>query len=271
MKRSIIKFLATLAALMLLPSADAEITARVYPGYQFNESERPTVSTLNLLGTPTIEITGTLGGTNVALGAGTVSGTMLMDSVAGEGLEYDGESPRGLRIAAAAAGLGLGGGGGAALSNKVDGVRLVITNDTITLSAPTNTLVGGGASNLFSLSSHFDTTNSVLALKQFTSFEYTISSDVVLNTNHSLGVTPSQLRCVLVCKVDNAGYVIGDEVDAAGVFNSATGVPSFTWGGSATNVFLAAQFGTLAVKNKSNGSNADLTLNRWRAKVYARP
>lgn len=276
------------AACLLALEARAEITATVYPGYQFNSTERPTTSTLNLLGRPTISITGTLGGTNVSLGAGTVSGTMLMDSVAGSNLTYNGATPRGLviqdsgvsinQINVAIAGDGLGGGGGFPLSNKVDNVRIKIISDVVSFSVTTNTLVGGGANNLLALGAGlaisggtiFVTNLPAASLSAFSSIEYSLSSGQIADTNHSLGSTPRFLNWVMICKTSDNGYAVGDEVPVSAVQNS-TGDPSFVGGANATNVFIVFASSGASIRNKSTGNLGTITTARWNTKCYAAP
>lgn len=76
-----------------------QLTATVTPGYSFSDGERPTVGTLNQLGTPTVEIAGTVSG-SVGLAAGTVSGVHLTDSVVdGRFTVYTNSTPRAITIA----------------------------------------------------------------------------------------------------------------------------------------------------------------------------
>lgn len=262
-----------LCALVLIPVlyAYADLTISISPGYQFTEGERPSVSTLNLLGTPSAQVTGTLGGTNVSLGANTVSGTMLFDSVAGFGLGWDGGSPRGLYISSEAAGDGLGGGDGEALSNKVDNVRIILANDAITLSVPTNTLVGGGESNLLSLGDGLTIADGTLLLTNFVSYEYPLSNGMSVNTNHSLGITPKIVNWVFVCKTNDAGYAPGDEVSVWSFYNDDSHRPTVSGGVNGTNVFMNAAYTAINVRRKDTGLDGGITATRWRAKCYARP
>ena len=101
-----------LVSLLLLlggNAAMATLTVTIAPGYQFGSGERPTTSTLNLLGLPTATITGTVDG-STGLSAGSVTGTLLADSVAdGVTINYNSSSPRALAVTVA--GLYNGGGG----------------------------------------------------------------------------------------------------------------------------------------------------------------
>lgn len=78
-------FFAILCSLLLAGGPVwATLTARVTPGYQFSDSERPTTSTLNALATPTITIYGTVDG-STGLTPDSVTGDMLSSSVADSG------------------------------------------------------------------------------------------------------------------------------------------------------------------------------------------
>lgn len=252
----------------------ADLTITIYPGKQFSQGDRPTIQDLNQLGTPTAQVTGTLGGTNIALGAGTVSGTMLMDSVAGSNLTWNAASPRGLvvknsgisfyQLATAAFGTGLTGGGGVA----VEVTNVPVTRITVT----TNTIVGGGPGNYLTVGNGLHASAGTLSLSNFTSIEYSLASGLVADTNHNLGTTPVMVRWVLVCKTADLGFSVGDEVDVAHFYNNVTANQQFSSGGNATNVFLLLRdTGNINVRKKSDGDDGSITASRWRAKAYARP
>lgn len=273
------RFLSLILLVILILPASAEITATVYPGYQFSANERPTTGNLNLLGRPTILVSGTLGGTNVALAANSVTTTMMSDTLPGTNLLWDGSSPRKLVIADSGvgtnqistniAGLGLGGGGGAPLSNKLDNAFLIITNDVVTISLSNFT-------NLISILStniaRYWTTN-YPATNSFTSYEYPIATGLIINTNHGLGATPRDWRMVVVCKTaDTSGYAVGDEVDARMLDKNAEFDTIIGGGANATNVFASCvSVTTLLINNKTNGAEAAFTEANWKLKIYARP
>jgi hypothetical protein len=277
-----------LMGLMWVGVARAEITATVTPGHQFSVGERVTVSTLNLLGTPTIEITGTLGGTNVALGAGTVSGTVLMDSVAGSNLTWNGESPRGLvianagvgtnQIAAEIAGTALTGGTGLPLSVQVD--TNTITVDAANQLALANSLYGStnrimatdadGVITNVTTTNYFTTSGGQLALRGYDSAEYALAAGTTLaDVAHGLGATPRYIRSVLVCSTAEKGFLVGDEIDLATGPLSANGPIQVT--ANATNVLARCREQAPAVLRKDNGSADNITAANWKFKFYARP
>lgn len=272
--------MAMLLGLGLALNAAAEITATVYPGYQFSANERPTTAALNLLGRPTIYITGTLGGTNVALGANSVTTTMMSDTLPGTNLSWDASSPRKLviadsgvdtnQIAVGIAGLGLGGGGGAPLSNKTDNVYLQITNDvlTISLSGFTN-LIGAISTNVANTYARYYATNYPVT-NSFVSYTYAVADGLIANTNHSLGATPRHVEWRLVCATTDAGYAVGDEILASSLNGDDDSV--FILGANATNVFaVCGGLSNIRIKHKSTGATANFTEANWGLKCYATP
>lgn len=281
---------------VLCCSARAELTATVYPGYTLSANERPTTAILNLLARPTVTVSGTLGGTNVGLAANSVSGAMLMTSVVDDDtIEFfDNGGVTAMRvkaynigtnvIGANIAGLGLGGGNGFALSNKTDNATITITNDVLTLMSNlspvyvtwvTNTVLGAsthGTNAQLTVSSGFDLQTNTLALRQWTSAEYSFASaGTIISTNHGLGATPTWVRAVLVCKTNDLDWTAGQEVGLESVYNSGGGSP-FNVAANTTTLTATANagFNSHAMINTS-GNGVNITTVRWRIKVYARP
>jgi len=244
----------------------------------------------------TYAITGSIGGTNAGLSAGSVSGTMLMDSVVDNVTVQFVGSPRGIQVMdaginidqinSAIAGNGLGGGSGAALSNKTDNVTITITNDVLTLCSnlpvrylawTTNTLLGAstyGTNANLSLSSDFRLETNTLSIvySTFVSGEYAFDiAGTIVNTNHSLGTTPTYVRAVLVCKTNDLSWTAGQEVGIDCVYNSGGGVP-FNIAASSTQISMSANtaYNSYAMI-KSDGNGNLITTVRWRLKIYARP
>src|SRR5258708_37416 len=76
----------------------ATLTVTITPGYEYRVLTGPRAATLTVPGTPTATITGTVDG-STGLSAGSVSGTLLADSVPdGVTLHYNGASPRQLAV-----------------------------------------------------------------------------------------------------------------------------------------------------------------------------
>ena len=87
-----------LALLMAVQPVWADLVATVSPGYIFSPGENPSTDTLNLLGEPTILISGTVSGTT-GLTAGSVTGTLLADGLPdGVYLTWNTAGPRQLTL-----------------------------------------------------------------------------------------------------------------------------------------------------------------------------
>jgi len=105
--------------------------------------------------------------------------------------------------------------------------------------------------------------------KGFTSAEQTITSAGSLSLAHGLGVKPILTQVSLVCKIADAGYSVGDDIDI-GVGNMPT-----TRGLSVnrTTTSIEIRFGTevgaLYYVNKTTGGAAVLTNANWKLIVRA--
>lgn len=285
-----------------LQTSFADLTATVTPGYTFGSTERPTTSTLNRLGTPSIVISGTIGGTNAGLAAGSVNGSHLAAGVVdGVTISFTNSSPQALRVRTPGlAGPGLTGATeGGELTNNVDGVRITITNDVVTLatnipliylSCPSNyTTIGTGSGYLTNISltafaEKMTNTpalitvagNNTNALYQVTNYftSTTVDRSVwavsagadLINEAHGLGAVPRFVRAVLVCTTAELDYSIGDEVSS----------DQAEYGdGAALKVIATA---THVIVRKKANANVFLeidgvTLDRddWSIRVYAKP
>lgn len=101
----------------------------------------------------------------------------------------------------------------------------------------------------------------------------TVGGTVIANTAHGLAGLPRRVRWVLVNQTAEFGYAQNDEVDIATINTdpSSNFYPSFTWGASATNVWLLVN-GTVSppgILNKATAATVSLTLANWKAKCYA--
>jgi hypothetical protein len=286
-----------LCSLLFTVPVLADLQATVTPGHVFGASERPTTSTLNRLGQPTITITGTVGGTNANISAASINGTMLVNGLPGSNLTYDGSSPRSIviknsgvgsnQVDAAIAGFGLTGGGGAYFKVNIDSNSIVSTADgdgiQVTNLQPwritwtTNTILGAtpyGTNAAIGLPAgwYISTNLTLSAAGGFTSGETDVGlpSDVA----HSLGLKPGIVNWVFICKTSDAGYAVGDELPMSQVEDITASQP-FNYGANSTNVFYRPYSGvaglTLRLYNKSSGALDTFTLARWKAKCYARP
>lgn len=147
------------SALCPLTSALADLTITGTPGFTFSDSPagRPSVANLNRALRFTYQVSGTVGGTNAGIAAGSITPVMFAASVAGSNLvlttsglviSNNGVTP--FSLSPAVAGSGLSGGGGTALSVNVDTNTIAYSGgDTITLApaavSPTNVYYATGA------------------------------------------------------------------------------------------------------------------------------
>jgi len=295
-------FLILILILILIPAHAATnfLNATVRPGYVYGANERPTTSTLNRLGNPTIEITGTIDG-SAGIAAGTVTGTLLSDSLPGTNLTYDGSSPRKLvlknsgvgsnQLDAVVFGFGLTGGGGAYAQVNIDSNSIVTTADgdgiQVTNLQPwriawmTNTIIAAtpyGTNAAVALPAGWYVAGSSLIASNalgFTSNESNIVNGAICDVAHGLGVTPANVNWVFVCKTNDAGYAVGDELEMNQVTEADTSAVRFTHGANSTNVFCTAfssvTASTLRLYTKSTGALDVMTAVKWRIKCYARP
>lgn len=276
---STVRLLALLAIAYCLStiSARAELRATVTPGHTFSAGDRPTTDTLNQLGQPSVEITGTIDG-SVGLTAASVTGVHLANSVPdGVTIGYTNTTPRSLRviplsigtnqISANIAGVGLAGGGGVPLRAQGDTNTITTSTNGITLN--TNSIPGFGillATNSLQLSlAHFTSTNN-LAVP---------TNDVVWTNAHGLGVVPEIVRAVLVCSNANLSYAPGMELNLNNiVFANATQVANVS--ADSTNVYITIQGTTngnwlARALTPANNSYAAITRTNWGIKIRARP
>lgn len=295
----------TLLWLLTLP-AKADLTVTVTPGYQFSPLERPTVDTLNALGIPTITVSGTLGGTNVAIAAGSITGTMLSGTVVdGVTLDFDGSSPRAIEIMTQGVytnnlntndfGQGLAGGldtkvhvviDANTIQTNVNGqlyvnttnLALRITISPTNTSGITNSIIGAGADGLntnLTLGNTFTISNGVLRLTHFvsTNVNITAHNGFTLSLPHGLSNAPTVLRWVLVCTTAELGYSVGDELDLSTVGDSGSGSVHWNYGANSTNAFIVARNNNnIQLYNfTTQGTGSTITLSSWKFKCYAYP
>lgn len=272
-------------------NAGADLTAHVAPGYTFGANERADTAKLNRLGLPTITISGTLDGTNAGISAGSINANMFSASVVDNvTLDFTNSSPQAIRIKAegvgprevraAVAGAGLAGGAGTALSVTVDGTSITITNDVLSLSTnlsphflriPSGSIAiggpdGSGTNVTLAVFSSYIQTNAT-----YTSSDLTVSAAATANNAHNLGFRPSYVRLVWVCAETDAGYSVGDEIDALCV-QASSGGTLFSYGANATHVFFAtvSSIPSVFTYHKSTGAVTFITLSKWRVRIYAR-
>lgn len=97
----------------------------------------------------------------------------------------------------------------------------------------------------------------------------TVDGGGITNIAHGLPGTPQRVRWVATCAIANAGYAVGDEVDASRFADSGGQLPAWGFGANATNVWIS--FTRRGKINRKDGtSNYDaITEADWRVKCYA--
>ena len=128
--------------------------------------------------------------------------------------------------------------------------------------------------NYTNVASGTTNTGNTLLFTSFTSQEFTLPAvgvgGVVANVAHGFSKTPADVRWVLICKTNNVGYIVGDEVDVNGLLSGQPLV--FCNGANSTNVFLIMNnTGGPQIINKTTFNNSSITMGSWKAKCYARP
>jgi hypothetical protein len=121
----------------------------------------------------------------------------------------------------------------------------------------TNTLTGG--TNQIAYTNQLPVT--------FTSGESNLVTGSAIDVAHGLGGTPQSVRFVLVCKIAQKGYSIGDEVESAAWHTAGT--TTSAGGANSTNVFLTMGSATPNIYDKGSASDSPVTAIDWRLKAYA--
>lgn len=112
-----------------------------------------------------------------------------------------------------------------------------------------------------------------LAGLRFVSSQVTVASGLLVNEAHGLSFTP-RVQAVLVCKADDNGFVVDDEVSVSPIERDT----SETWmyaGADSVKVWVVckSQGGALRIPNKTTGTLTDLTGftdgTKWKIKVVA--
>lgn len=108
--------------------------------------------------------------------------------------------------------------------------------------------------------------------KSYESTEQTITAGGLLTLAHGLGVAPKLITGRLVCQTAEAGYSVGDIIEASLSVNTTSGTTAanavlF----DATNITVRFFSGTSAfiAANKSSGAAASLTNASWKLLVRA--
>lgn len=255
-------------SLVLAPlAAWGQLTATVTPGYSFAPGEFPTTATLNLLGTPTIQIQGTISGT-VGLGARSVSGDHLMDSVVDNvTLDFKPTSPRELEVKSGGISAGQIGYGqvygtniasatitasnigpaqvygtniaqatinytniqaGGVLGTNIGNATVTSTNIAAGAVYGTNIDNGSIGTGLQKVGNVISATTTIAASS--TASIPGAGTLTALTVTHGLPSTPGYLRVVLVCQTADGSFSAGDELDGAGFYRFNSGSGPFSLG-----------------------------------------
>jgi hypothetical protein len=104
----------------------------------------------------------------------------------------------------------------------------------------------------------------------YTSAEQTITAAALLTLAHSLVVAPKMIEYILICKVIDNNWAVGDEVRVApsAGLNVSTGFMSWA---DTTNIYVryASDAAPIRLLNKTTGSTFSATLASWRLIVKA--
>jgi hypothetical protein len=114
--------------------------------------------------------------------------------------------------------------------------------------------------------------------QKFVSPEYSLTNkSYYIAENHGLPGVPQMLRWVLVCKTNELGYEVGDEVSAVGLVNNSDNSKHDAESANSTQVFFtfSANGGAMQLPNKTNPiapatlSNVSSVISNWKLKCYA--
>lgn len=85
-----------------------------------------------------------------------------------------------------------------------------------------------------------------------------------------LPMIPTLVRAVLVCKVTDQGYAVGDEIEATNLMQGSTSLAGVTVATSAGRIEVFAS-PVLSVRQKSSpaGAAVQLTMTNFSLKIYA--
>lgn len=103
----------------------------------------------------------------------------------------------------------------------------------------------------------------------FTLSGITLGTGARTNVAHGLATPPRFLSCVLICRTNDLGYVVGDRI-AIDAVESTSDERALLVGCNATNVFLI-QRNDPAMKtiDKSTGANSVMDPPSWTATIFA--
>lgn len=209
----------------------ADLTITATPGFVFSDSSsgRPTVANLNRALNFTYLISGTIGGTNAGLAAGSVNVSHLASSVGGSnimvtssGLVVSNNAIGVNQLNSTIAGAGLGGGGGTALVINCDSNTIVNTGDIIG--------VGTGLSNV-NVSA-----NAAIAASKLGFTTNTVLGSTAYGTNGNLSLSNLTVSGTTLMAVTYHASVIFDPTASGATVLASNNVSSVTR--SSTGIYV---------------------------------
>jgi len=162
------------------------------------------------------------------------------------------------------------------VTNLYFGTNTLLFTNNITVTA----LVAGDLIPFQDEQQHTNNTMTLGALLAWFTNAVPVTSYVSTNTNflstvtrtftHGLGVTPTQVRAVLLCFTNDSPFVAGDEVSIEGLLRSSYTVGNYSLTANSSNIVIRCYSASPAIPTGS-GTDMNPTAANWRYKVYARP
>lgn len=99
-----------------------------------------------------------------------------------------------------------------------------------------------------------------------------INANTTYTQTHQLGVTPRQIRWVIVCGTADLNYAVGDELPVTSMLSTTAYLNVVSEGANATSAYLVTSFAVSAnagLLDKTGYSVANITAARWTMRCYA--
>ena len=99
-----------------------------------------------------------------------------------------------------------------------------------------------------------------------------INANTTYTQTHQLGVTPRQLRWVMVCGAADLNYAMGDELPVTSVLTTGANYKMVVEGANATSAYLVTAFAvspSAGLPDKTGYTPAAITAARWTLRCYA--
>lgn len=274
---------ALLGAALCLPAVaraqSTNLQAAVTAGYEFSSGERLTLQKLNLLGIPTVTISGTVPGTTIATNS--IGKDHLLTNVFDQLYLSGGDGDTATLIDQSIIGTKIA-------TNSVGGTNITdatLTQDDIHTNTYvwvfTNAANATPATNDLVLLADTSASSNVVSatLNQllgpwFTSAEqrWTNGVDRTLTLAHSLGRVPWRVRWVAVCETNEFEWTAGQELDLSHAYQFTH--PQTVWN-DATSCYIAIHNGYVDVERPIPSGDVTVSLQStggtgtWSLKCYA--